>query len=446
MLSGSPTPAPAPKPAPKAPKPTPATPSPNIQPSQALSVQSDFEKQVQAVEKIVYQKVHADLTNAVKVLEESTIKFLKEQEEKNKELLQKTINKPVIPRKKSFQEREEKFTQMFQETIKKLEAQHSLEMAELKKKLIEQTKPETIFNNLLYLSAEAENISQMKFALDGGANVNMEYLPGESLLFISIQKGKFIAAEFLLENGGDLEAKDTKGDTILSRMCQADNKTAVTFILQKSSKCHEKADNLLSIFDKKPTSDNKGPKLKEAYQLVATSVLFQGAKQQNGLQLVKEAIEKGADINAQDYPSEETPLHTACRFNQTEIVKYLLSKHPNLALLNKYNELPDVLTTEAAIKDMLSAHREKENKAAGVIQSHLRRFFTRKHINQIEEYRKKLCKECQPFIIEQMEKGNVTVVSELTKLLDKTMFPQSEDQILKIIGKQKPMEMKKNSQ
>jgi ankyrin repeat protein len=56
--------------------------------------------------------------------------------------------------------------------------------------------------------------------------------------------------------------------------------------------------------------------------------------------VVKDMIEKGADVNARDDQYGITPLHTAAYYGRTEIVKLLLKKNVNINAKDKEGETP----------------------------------------------------------------------------------------------------------
>lgn len=65
------------------------------------------------------------------------------------------------------------------------------------------------------------------------------------------------------------------------------------------------------------------------------------------MQWVKLFIEEVNPANLEATTSDkETPLHIACRHNQIEVVKYLLSKDANVEAKNKFNETPLLIATK----------------------------------------------------------------------------------------------------
>lgn len=71
-----------------------------------------------------------------------------------------------------------------------------------------------------------------------------------------------------------------------------------------------------------------------------TQSLLSYACYQNCTKIAKVLIDRGANVNYQTIPDEDTPMHIACRKHNKEIVSYLLNiPSVNLNSLNKDNEL-----------------------------------------------------------------------------------------------------------
>lgn len=152
----------------------------------------------------------------------------------------------------------------------------------------------------LLFAANHKSLPAVQLLVDKGANVNYREAKGWTALLISVHHGEAAIVKYLLDKGANRQAKTSFGDDALA-LARRRGHTA-----------------LLSLLGDKGTGDGVKDKAHWNRTLLA-------AAQAGDLAGVKEALEKGADINTVNNYGW-TPLLLAVYKNSSEIVSFLLSK------------------------------------------------------------------------------------------------------------------------
>jgi ankyrin repeat protein len=219
---------------------------------------------------------------------------------------------------------------------------------------------------MILTAAKGDNLNRVELALQMGANIEATDTEGLTPLFCSLLNGHHDLTNYLLEKKASLEALNGQGKTILHVMSETGDLAAVNFILAHLPKLDVEAKLLLTAYEAASTQEIK--------HLIADTILFQAAKQGN-INLLKIALEKGANINAQD-SSSETALHKASYYGHAELVSYLLEQSCSIVKQNKCQETPFQTGANSEIKQLISGFQDKK---ASIIQANVRGFFARKH-------------------------------------------------------------------
>lgn len=194
----------------------------------------------------------------------------------------------------------------------------------------------------LHKACQGGHIDIIEYLIKKGAHINQTVaMTGHTPLIEAIWFKQAECCKYLLDNNADIGIKTNYGFTIDEH---------IDFALKVNSKPEEK-EKLLKI---KAYLENRRKKDAER----ADDALFK-AVLDNDIEGVKNAVEKGADIEMR-YPmvngfnDGHTPLIIACRENEKDIVKYLLSLGADANAVEPifgavplhkatYNGLPDIL-------------------------------------------------------------------------------------------------------
>ncbi|XP_033214674.1 ankyrin-1-like [Belonocnema kinseyi] len=145
--------------------------------------------------------------------------------------------------------------------------------------------------------------------LDCGASINVKVKYNYTVLtplHCAILKGHLKIVELLVNRGADLEAKNAEGQTALDYSCKSANLDAVKLLLSRGAKINKSTLNLAI------QGDCFGRDSLKAFHII--DVL----------------LENGADVNAADLLTMETPLHLACLSNHEDELRWTASSQATI--------------------------------------------------------------------------------------------------------------------
>lgn len=221
-------------------------------------------------------------------------------------------------------------------------------------------------NQVLLSAAKEGDLNKAKMSLELGANLETVDSKGQTPLFISLLNGHTDVASFFLAKDANLIVVDNDKQTILDRLFEKNDFETPSFIMDEMHKSDKEGISLLSFYEY--ANDNK------AKQLIATTLLYQAAKQGNQ-ELAQKALQLGAQINAQDRKILETALHKAAYARQYDLVRFLLDNGSSCTIKDKYGQIPSEVTADKKIQALISDFMSQQ---AIKIQAHARGFFARK--------------------------------------------------------------------
>ncbi|XP_071104740.1 ankyrin-3-like [Haliotis cracherodii] len=157
-------------------------------------------------------------------------------------------------------------------------------------------------NNILHIACRGENVEIVKYVLTQNmVDINSKGVDGMTPVLVAAYWGYRAVFEYLVEKGADTSVVDADGNNILHIACRGENVEIVKYVLTQ---------NMVDINSK--GVDGMTPVLVAAYW---------------GYRAVFEyLVEKGADTSGADADGDNI-LHIACRGENVEIVKYLLTQN-----------------------------------------------------------------------------------------------------------------------
>ena len=166
-----------------------------------------------------------------------------------------------------------------------------------------------------HAAARAGDVMAITSFLDGGININARSeSDGRTVLISAAARGDLQIVKLLLERGADVNAKDNQEYTAFNHAIQARYDEVAEVLLN-----HPK-------FDPNARGLNGVPPL--------MSYVWRDHKE-----AVQKLLDRGADVNAQDYDGD-TALHGAAQSGNVEIIDMLLAKGANLNTKNKVGGTP----------------------------------------------------------------------------------------------------------
>ena len=179
-------------------------------------------------------------------------------------------------------------------------------------------------NTPLMLAVASKNKEMVKLLLDNGANINIkDKIYGYTPLIIAVRVGDLEIAKLLLDYCADINIKDNQGKTAIAT---AENYSKIEDMI-----------NLLKEYGAKTTEQ-------------ANKDLLSAAKQEN-LELVKEAIAEGADVNAKI--NNSTALHIISQSGNTEIAKVLIDNKADVNIKVKTGITPLMVASYYGNRDIV---------------------------------------------------------------------------------------------
>ena len=160
----------------------------------------------------------------------------------------------------------------------------------------------------LYKAAESNDVARIKQLLAEGADIDLAAgKDQETPLHRAITRGSTEAAKILIESGANINKPRSDGQTPLE-MAGVRNRTEVLLFLGQT-----------------PTTEaSVSPK-----QQLAETPLYKAAER-NDVNLIKQLLADGADIDLAAGRDQETPLHRAITRGSTEAAKILIESGANI--------------------------------------------------------------------------------------------------------------------
>ncbi|MEW9906829.1 MAG: ankyrin repeat domain-containing protein [Candidatus Symbiodolus clandestinus] len=187
---------------------------------------------------------------------------------------------------------------------------------------------------------QPERITAIQQALEQGADINAQDSSDQenTALHQAVQLEEIAVVQFLLEQGANLRLKNRAGQDPITlamktdwRRGQIENWALFTrFIAADSELAHHLISELTQTL---PTPLNPNTVLMAA-------LLQQGLTQPARIDIIRKALEDGADINAQNRGRDNTALHQAALQGEPEVVQFLLEQGADTQSKNKEQETP----------------------------------------------------------------------------------------------------------
>ncbi|VDI28889.1 Hypothetical predicted protein [Mytilus galloprovincialis] len=179
-------------------------------------------------------------------------------------------------------------------------------------------KPDEYGLSPLHLACENGLLSICKLLISNKAKVNMQDNKNRSPLHLACHYKKSDIVEVLLETGANVKLCDNSGKTPLHIICERNKR-----------------------------SSNLRPKINKPLPMFVFEISTKCKS------ITQSLIDHNAEVNTRDNEGE-TPLHTACRYGDCELVKIILSsKKSDLNLQNSKGQTPLYLACEFGDDDIV---------------------------------------------------------------------------------------------
>ena len=268
---------------------------------------------------------------------------------------------------------------------------------------------------------------KMQLALDLGANPAATDSDGATPFYLCVFNNHYdLASALVLRSKAAIDIPDNDGDTILQMMSVYGEIDAVKFIIDNMPKTDREAKSLLAAYESAQICAADDPDAGGAIkQVIADAILFQAAKQGN-LDLAKQAIEKGANKNAQN-ASHDTPLHAAAYAGHADVVRYLLSLHASIVRCNRNGQTVISVASSQEVKDAISLYQQE---TAAVVQAKARGFMARSMFApRLQEHRNKLYADAKNITDKLMGAERFEEVRLLATELEKKQYQKVMEMI-----------------
>ena len=209
-------------------------------------------------------------------------------------------------------------------------------------------------NSTINLAATVDDVESVKEFLTAGSDVNAKNEEGETPLHIAAREGQKEIAEILIAAGADVSAISDGSITPLDIATHPSDPNASTELVNLLRKHGAKTSEALR---------------KRADQL-GIAKLIQGAIKKSDVEFVKRQVKAKENLNAKNQHGE-TPLHSAARYGNKEIIELLISKNVDVNATDDAGYTPHDLAKligKTEIGDFLRKHGAKtseELKAEG---------------------------------------------------------------------------------
>jgi ankyrin repeat protein len=284
-----------------------------------------------------------------------------------------------------------------------------------------------LHDEMLLDACQQGDHKKMQLTLDLGANPEVTDSEGSTPFFRSVFNHHYDLASALLKiNKSVIDVPNNEDKTILQVMSEKGDIDAVKFIVENMPKTDKEAKSLLAAYESAQLGAAQNAAACDAIkQVIADAILFQAAKQGN-LDLAKNAIEKGANKNAQNI-SLDTPLHASAYAGHANLVKYLLSLHASIVRCNRNKQTAISVASSQDVKDAISFY---QNETATMIQAKARGMMARTMFApRLQQHRENLYSLADEIINKLTKEKRFDEIRLLATELDQERFQHAMEMI-----------------
>lgn len=184
---------------------------------------------------------------------------------------------------------------------------------------------ETCYRAPLHCAISYQRYYIFKLLIDKGANVNIDYISGDTLLHFAVLAKSYKMVKYLLSKGANVNKRNDDGKLALDIALDITRELECKYIVDLLEKAHKKIDDIT----------------KERLE----GSLFQVIRD-NNIKSVKTYLSNGVDINCMrnyNYPDEyyyRTPLHCAISYQHYDIFKFLIDEGADINASNSCGDTP----------------------------------------------------------------------------------------------------------
>ena len=260
----------------------------------------------------------------------------------------------------------------------------SNEMDEVVKLLIENgtnlDEEDDYGNTALVKAVSAGRLDIAKLLIENGANLDAKNYKGDTALITAAYNGCVDIVEELIEAGADVNVKNNDGWTALMRASRWNKKDVVKLLIEKGADVNAKNDEGRTALDLAPTGEIRdviqctGIKEKE----LGLELLAECRKDSDfDINVAKELIEKGADVNAIDRFNTTALMWASCK-GRREFAEFLIEKGADVNAKGM-SGLPAMMIAkdEEMRKVIIEAVKKRNIKENGKILGGIKNWFER---------------------------------------------------------------------